>query len=35
MVQQVVINKYLAPKRAAQAAAQAEPVIAPRRKKKK
>jgi YidC/Oxa1 family membrane protein insertase len=36
MVQQVAINKYLAPKRAAQAAAaQADPVIAPRRKKKK
>jgi YidC/Oxa1 family membrane protein insertase len=38
MVQQVAINKYLAPKRAAQAAAaaaQAGPVIAPRRKKKK
>jgi YidC/Oxa1 family membrane protein insertase len=35
MVQQVTINKYLAPKRAAQAAAQAEPVIAPKRKKKK
>jgi YidC/Oxa1 family membrane protein insertase len=35
MVQQVTLNKYLAPKRAAQAAAQAEPVIAPRRKKKR
>jgi YidC/Oxa1 family membrane protein insertase len=35
MVQQVVINKYLAPKRAAQAAAQAATVIAPKRKKKK
>jgi YidC/Oxa1 family membrane protein insertase len=38
MVQQVAINKYLAPKRAAQAAAQAAqaaPVIAPKRKKKK
>jgi YidC/Oxa1 family membrane protein insertase len=35
MVQQVAINKYLAPKRAAQAAAQAGPVIAPKRKKKK
>ncbi|MDR1239343.1 MAG: membrane protein insertase YidC [Treponema sp.] len=35
MVQQVAINKYLAPKRAAQAAAQAAPVIAPKRKKRK
>jgi YidC/Oxa1 family membrane protein insertase len=35
MVQQVTINKYLAPKRAAQAAAQTEPVIAPKRKKRK
>jgi YidC/Oxa1 family membrane protein insertase len=35
MVQQVAINKYLAPKRAAQAAAQAATVIAPRRKKRK
>jgi YidC/Oxa1 family membrane protein insertase len=38
MAQQMVINKYLAPKRAAQAALaaeQAEPVIAPKRKKKK
>jgi YidC/Oxa1 family membrane protein insertase len=38
MVQQVMINKYLAPKRAAQAAQaarQPEPVIAPRRKKKR
>jgi YidC/Oxa1 family membrane protein insertase len=35
MVQQVTINKYLAPRRAAQAAAQAEPVIAPKRKKRK
>jgi YidC/Oxa1 family membrane protein insertase len=35
LVQQVMINKYLAPKRAAQAAAQAGPVIAPRRKQKK
>ncbi|MDR1100251.1 MAG: membrane protein insertase YidC [Treponema sp.] len=35
MVQQVAINKYLAPKRAAQAAVQAGPVIAPKRKKRK
>jgi YidC/Oxa1 family membrane protein insertase len=35
MVQQVMINKYLAPKRAAQAAAQAGPVIAPKRRRKK
>jgi YidC/Oxa1 family membrane protein insertase len=37
MVQQVAINKYLAPKRAAQAAAAAasEPVIAPKKKKRK
>jgi YidC/Oxa1 family membrane protein insertase len=35
MVQQLVINKYLAPKRAAQAAQTAEPVIAPKRKKRK
>jgi YidC/Oxa1 family membrane protein insertase len=37
MVQQVAINKYLAPRRAAQAAAAAanEPVIAPKKKKRK
>jgi YidC/Oxa1 family membrane protein insertase len=35
MVQQVMINKYLAPKRAAQAANQPQPVIAPRRKKRR
>jgi YidC/Oxa1 family membrane protein insertase len=35
MGQQMAINKYLAPKRAAQAAERAEPVIAPKRKKKK
>ncbi|MDR1287179.1 MAG: membrane protein insertase YidC [Treponema sp.] len=37
LVQQLAINKYLAPKRAAQAAAAAarEPVIAPKKKKKK
>jgi YidC/Oxa1 family membrane protein insertase len=35
MVQQVMINKYLASKRAVQAAKQPEPVIAPKRKKRK
>ncbi|MDR1419498.1 MAG: membrane protein insertase YidC [Treponema sp.] len=35
LVQQLAINKYLAPKRAAQAAAAREPVIAPRKRKKK
>jgi YidC/Oxa1 family membrane protein insertase len=35
MVQQIAINKYLAPKRAAQAAENAKKVIAPPKKKKK
>jgi YidC/Oxa1 family membrane protein insertase len=35
MVQQVAINKYLAPRRAAQAAANTKTVIAPPKKKKK
>jgi YidC/Oxa1 family membrane protein insertase len=35
LVQQKAINRYLAPKRAAQVAAQAAPVIAPKRKKKR
>jgi YidC/Oxa1 family membrane protein insertase len=35
MVQQVALNKYLAPKRAAQAAAAKEPVIAPKKRRKK
>ncbi|MDR0599642.1 MAG: membrane protein insertase YidC [Treponema sp.] len=35
LVQQIILNKYLAQKKAAQIAAEPEPVIAPRRKKRR